>query len=545
MKNLILCVLSLVLSVSLSARELDSLLRVLDNLVRNKEYYTDIRMSRIDSLKARLAVSGDIDEKIGLCNAINLQYIVFQTDSALTYAKQMLQYAKIGGNRSKIVEATINVSRVLNVIGQYKEALDLLDEVSDNVPEREKAQMAYCRLSIYNSLREFSLDGTLKNKYTAMAEIYRDSVLNHYRLSPRNRLFVRAEELILKGQYTRAGEELAEAYNGMSPHERDAGIVAYSLGVVYRELGDPETSAIYFCKSAIADLYSGVKQHTSLQIMSEIMYGRRDIDRAYRYAKSAMEDYIYCNARLRTLETSNIFMLIDHSYQEKQHQASTNLKILLSIISLLLIILLSTLWYLRRVNRRLSEARRHYARANAKISSTSLKLRDSNMIKEEYIGLYMELCSNYLDMMNSIRNKVNKSIRRGTDSRTMLEELEKMMNIEGQVKDFYHTFDATILHLFPNFPQKLDELLQPEARGVYSKTEDGLSPECRIFALIRLGITDSAKIAQFLRYSLSTIYNYRTKLRNKSLGPREEFEKKVMRIDRGAIYDVPPKSWTV
>lgn len=535
MKHTILCLACILLSASLSSRELDSLLRVLDNLVEHREIYTGMRLARIDSLKMQLALSNNIDEKISITHNLNLQYIVCQTDSALTYAKQMLHYANLNGKRSKIVEATIDVSRVLDVMGQYKEAMDILDEVSDNVPEQEKAQLAYCRLTIYNSLREFSIDQVSKKKYSVLADTYRDSILNHYHLSPLNQLFVKTESMILSRQYRSAEQELLDVYQKMSPNERNSGIIAYSLGIIYRELGQPETSAIYFAKSAIADLYSGVKQHKSLQIMSEIMYERHDIDRAYRYAKSSMEDYLYCNARLRTLETSNIFLLIDHAYQEKKHQASTMMKIFLAVITLLLMIMLFTLLYLRRMNKRLAEAKKHYENANIKIRSTSLKLQDANMIKEEYIGLYMEHCSNYLDMMNSIRNKINKSIRRGTDSKTMLEELEKMMNIDGQVKDFYHTFDATVLHLFPNFPQKLDELLVPEARGVYSRTEDGLSPECRIFALIRLGITDSAKIAQFLRYSLSTIYNYRTKLRNKALGKREDFEKEVMRIDRGTF----------
>ena len=525
------CIIALFTFVSLNAWELESCLKELDYLVANKSLYTERRAAVIDSLKLRLAYAGTLEEKIALTNHLDLQYIVYQTDSALVYANLMLKYAEETGNRARIVESTVNVARILNVMGQYKEALSILDAVSDDVPENEKTAFVYCRLTIYNSLVEYTIDKHSKEKYDSVATVYRDSLLNYYNLTPMNHLFVQAEAMIHSGRYEEARLILEEKYASMDPMERDAGIIAYSLGVIYRELGDEDTAALYFVRSSMADIYSGVKQHTSLQIVSEIMYDRHDIDRAYRYAKSAMEDYIYCNARLRTLEMSDIFVLIDHAYQEKKHQASTTMMIFLITLTVFIVIFLCLLAYLRRINRRLKAVKKRYYDANVKIKSVSDKLRDANMIKEEYISLYMEQSSEYLDKMNHIKNRVNKNIRRSVDPRTLMEELEKTIDMEAEVKNFYHVFDVTVLHMFPDFPAKMDELLVPEARGLYSRTEDSLSPEFRIFALIRLGITDSTKIARFLRYSLSTIYNYRTKLRNKALGPREDFEKNVMKID--------------
>ena len=531
MKHIILyCMAALSAAVPLRAGELDSCLKELDYYVENKAVYAERRAERIDSLKMRLAYASTLEEKISIANHLDLQYIVYQTDSALVYANLMLEYAKESGNRARIVESTVNVARILDVMGQYREALNLLDSVADDVPQNEKMSFAYCRLTIYNSLVEYTLDRYSKEKYDSLAAVYRDSVLNHYSLTPMNRLFVLAEDMIRSERYEEARLMLEEKYASLDPKERDAGIIAYSLGIIYRELGDEDTSTLYFIRSSIADICSGVKQHKSLQIVSETMYARHDIDRAYRYAKSAMEDYIYCNARLRTLEMSDIFILIDHAYQEKKHQASTIMMTFIITITSFIVILLSLLVYLRRINRRLKTVTKRYYDANVKIRSVSDRLRDANMIKEEYISLYMEQSSEYLDKMNQIKNRVNRNIRRGVEPKALIEELEKTMDMESEVKNFYHAFDVTILHMFPDFPARLDELLVPEARGIYSRTEDGLTPECRIFALIRLGITDSAKIAQFLRYSLSTIYNYRTKLRNKALGKREDFEKNVMKI---------------
>ena len=529
MKYTFLCtIICLSIPSVLRCGELESLLKTLDRLVDNKEYYADIREKKIDSLKFELYKADNLMDKIRLTNNLDLQYIVYQTDSALVYAKSMMKYAIQSGSRSKTVEAAVNIARVLDAMGQYKEALEVLNNVADNVPEQEKAQFAYCRLTIYNSLRDYSIDTNSKMKYAALADIYRDSIITCYSLINNNQLFVKTEKLIMEGRFEEARDSLEKVYYKLSPRQRDAGIMAYSLGNIYKGLGDRDSAALFFARSAISDLYSGVKQHKSLKTLSEILYEAGDIDRAYKYAKSSMEDYIFCNARLRTLEASDIFVLIDHAYQTKKDQTSDIMLVFLVVSSALSLTLMIAIFYIRRINQRLS-------RANLEISAISGKLQDANKIKEEYIGLYMEHCSDYLDKMNSTWNKINKSIRRGVESKQLLEEIKATMNLSGEINDFYHTFDVTILHLSPDFPQKMDELLVPEARGLYSKAKNGLSPEYRIFALIRLGITDSTKIAKFLRYSLSTIYNYRTKLRNKSQGRREDFEKEVMRIDRNTI----------
>ena len=99
------------------------------------------------------------------------------------------------------------------------------------------------------------------------------------------------------------------------------------------------------------------------------------------------------------------------------------------------------------------------------------------------------------------------------------------------LKEFYAEFDDTFLQLFPTFVEDFNSLLQPQER-IYPKENERMNTELRIFALIRLGITDSVKIAHFLRYSVTTIYNYRTKVRNKAVGSRDELERMVAKIGK-------------
>lgn len=506
-------------------KELKALLKELDYCVAHREDYASIKQNQIDSLKYELSVTNRLEDKYLLANTISLRYRSFQTDSALHYAKEALRYAHTSGDVTKIAQSQISVTRVLILMGQFQEAQERLDRIEENLPPSELDKYLNSRLALYNAMRDYCVVEDRSKHYEALAKHYRDSLIARNSLDSNNLVFFRADDRINKRMYDQALAELVEHYDAQDKYERNAGVLAYYIATIHSRLGDTQKAMGYFARSAIADIHCAVKHHKSLMRLSQILYDNGDVDRAYSYAKSSMDDYAFGNARVRTLETTDMFFLIGNAYQKKQAQSTKILIFILFITAIIATALLTLTIKLHRTNRVLEDA-------NNKIKSISAQLRETNIIKEEYIGLYMTQCAAYLEKMNKVITRLRSSIRKGMDSPALLEETKRSINIDEEVDDFYRSFDMTILHLFPNFPDKLDDLLIPEARGLYSQKGDGLRPECRIFALIRLGITDSSKIAQFLRYSLPTIYNYRTKLRNKALGPREEFEKAVMRIGR-------------
>jgi len=169
---------------------------------------------------------------------------------------------------------------------------------------------------------------------------------------------------------------------------------------------------------------------------------------------------------------------------------------------------------------------------NGQLKSTNETLVEANLIKEEYIGRYMDQCSVYIDKLDDYRRLLNKTAAAGKMD-DLFHAIKSKQFIEDELKEFYTNFDSTFLQLFPTFVEEFTALLVDDEE-TQLKQGELLNTELRIFALIRLGITDSVKISHFLRYSLSTIYNYRTKLRNKSAGPRDEFETNVMRIGTGS-----------
>ncbi len=168
------------------------------------------------------------------------------------------------------------------------------------------------------------------------------------------------------------------------------------------------------------------------------------------------------------------------------------------------------------------------SKINEKLKHTNFTLSEANLIKEEYIGRYMDQCSVYIDKLDSYRRLLNKTAAAGKIDE-VLRTIKSKQFIEDELSEFYTNFDTTFLQLFPGFVEEFNDLLVENGRIVLKQGE-ALNTELRIFALIRLGITDSVKISHFLRYSLSTIYNYRTKLRNKASVPRDDFETQVMKI---------------
>ena len=312
--------------------------------------------------------------------------------------------------------------------------------------------------------------------------------------------------------------------------------------MTYQKQQNRENEKKWLIISAINDIQSATKDYISLRSLAFLLYKEGDIDRAYKYIKRSLEDALFCNARLRTYEISQMLPIIDQAYQHQSQARQRQLIISLISISLLSVFLLIAVLSVYRQMRKLSVARKDLSQANKllndlnkELSETNKLLKHSNetlseanLIKEEYIGRYMDQCSAYIDKLDDYRRLLNKTATAGKID-DLIQTIKSKQFIEDELKEFYTNFDSTFLQLFPTFVEEFSVLLV-DNEEIQLKSGELLNTELRIFALIRLGISDSVKISHFLRYSLSTIYNYRTKLRNKSAVPRDEFESYVMKI---------------
>ena len=291
---------------------------------------------------------------------------------------------------------------------------------------------------------------------------------------------------------------------------------------------DVEKEVYYLILTAIADLESSVREYASLQKLAHLMYELGDIDRAYKYLSCSMEDAVACNARLRFMEVTEFFPIIDKAYKLKEERERAVSRAMLISVSLLSLFLLIAIFYLYRWMKKISVMRRNLSLANKQMSAVNKELEQTGKIKEVYIARYLDRCVNYLDKLETYRRSLAKL---AMSSR--IDDLFKAIKSEQFIRDerneFYNEFDKSFLKLFPHFITSFNNLLVEEAR-VYPKSDELLTTELRIFALIRLGVVDSNKIAHFLGYSLATIYNYRSRMRNKAAGDKDRFEQDVMNL---------------
>lgn len=342
-----------------------------------------------------------------------------------------------------------------------------------------------------------------------------------------NRTIVLAEKCIVSGKADTALVILDEALKE-AVDERQKVYIYYTLSEAYGMKKDSEKEVYYLILTAIADLESSVREYASLQKLAHLMYELGDIDRAYKYLSCSMEDAVACNARLRFIEVTEFFPIIDKAYKLKEEKEQAVSRAMLISVSMLSLFLLIAIFFLYRWMKKLSAMRRDLSLANRQMLAVNKELEQTGKIKEVYIARYLDRCVNYLDKLETYRRSLAKLAMA-----SRIEDLFKAIKSEQFIKDerneFYNEFDKSFLKLFPNFISAFNDLLVEEGR-IYPKSDELLTTELRIFALIRLGVVDSNKIAHFLGYSLATIYNYRSRMRNRAAGDKDRFEQDVMNL---------------
>lgn len=521
----------------------DSLLLQLDHTIKERQSYGKEKEARIESLKELLRHTTSDEQRYGIYDRLFSEYHSYNTDSSMHVVRERLYVAERLNKAEMRFDAQINMAEIMGTTGMYKEALELLKPIeARNLSGSLLSYYYHVHRTLYGLMADYAVTSQQKAEYTRTTDLYRDSLMLANPPASLTYRLVKADKLNILGQYDEAIRLMADYYEENQEDEHLNAVVTYTLSESYRLKGDKEKEKEYLVLSSIADLKSAVKEYISLRKLAVLLYQEGNIDRAYKYLKCCMEDAILCNARLRLLEIVEIFPLVNQSYQANVDKQQDLMRTSLILISILFICLLLAVFYVYRQMKRLTVARREVGEVNKRLQELNAELYQSNSrlqesnqaltetsnIKEEYIGRYMDLCSIYLDKIEAYRRSLGKIAASGK-----VDELYKAIKssrfVEEELKEFYTGFDETFLRLFPGFVDQFNDLLV-ESERILLKPGERLNTELRIFALIRLGITDSTKIAQFLRYSVTTIYNYRTKTRNKAAGERDGFEKKVMAI---------------
>lgn len=524
------------------SNSIDSLLRKLDQTVKNYREFDSQKEDSIQKLKNSLIYASTNQQQFEICGRIFDEYRSYKSDSALVYARRKFFLAEKSDNSLNITDAKLNLASIMVVMGMYKEAYDILKKVPISQYPDLKAYYFHIYRTIYGAMADYALSFQEKAQYDSLTETYRDSLLIANPPSSSPHIMVKSDQLIVQGHYDSALLLLQAYFPTINKDKHTRAIIAYSISMAYHGLKDIDNEKKWLIISAINDIESANKEYVSLRNLAYMLYEEGDINRAYLYISRSMEDALFCNARLRTIEISQMMPIIDKAYQHQIKSQQRTLMISLLSISTLAVMLLVAIALVFRQMRKLAAARKEVSsaneqlnilnldlsRINKELSETNRTLKEANFIKEEYIGHYMDQCSVYIDKMDNYRKLLHKMATAGKIE-DLFHRIKSSEIIEEELAEFFHNFDLTFLQLFPNFVEDFNLLLS-EGETIQLKPGQLLNTELRIYALVRLGITDSVKISHFLRCSLSTIYNYRTKIRNKARDNRENFDNKVLLI---------------
>ena len=532
-------VIALALVVRAADKDTSVLLEELDRTIAEGRKYMVIRQAEISGMKSKLRHAATDEERYELMGKLREAYRSFDIDSALYFSVEKLEVAKRMGRRDYIADARMNMAEMSGMQGMYKEALDYIDGVSkDDLNAYQIEYYYHVYRMVYGLMTDNCSNAAAKKHYFDMTDRYRDSILLVNTPSSFNYLIVKADKDNVHKRFDEAIKALNEAYPKFNDIH-DKALLDYSLAMSYAGKGDVENEKRHLIMSSINDLKSGIREYTSLRMLAVLLYNEGDVSRAYAYMTRCMDDAAACNSLWRIYEVQKAFPIINKAYHHQLDRQRRLIVCSLIFIILLTLFLAIAIILIKKQMRKVSAATRLAQEANVRQKELNRELAESSRIKEEYIAHYIDQCSLYIDKMDKYRKHLQKVASKGKAA-DLYDEIRSTSFIDNELKDFYAHFDDSFLKLFPNFVEEFNNLLQPEFR-THLKPGEKLNTELRIFALVRLGISSSTKIAHFLRYSVTTIYNYRVKFRNGAIGDREKFDDEVMKIglveDDGSIDD--------
>ncbi len=522
------------------AEELEPLLQRLDTALKEKETYVEARKSRISMLEEMLSRSNVDDEQY---YSINMQlyheYEAFRFDESMTCLNKNLEIAKRLRSHDKINETYIMLASLYTNAGMYFEANEIFSHHIDTLRISDEQRTAYylARQKLCFELGCYSKEKQIVEQSFRQYHYYASLLLKNPDSddAPFNVRLFRLQHMITECRFDEAERLGLDMLDEYADSTHQYAIITYNLGVICDKTERREEMAAWYARSAFADVCTATKDNASLCSLANQLFGMHDVMRAFRYIRVSMDDAIFYNAKLRPWQVAASMPHIEQAAQELELSRMRQTRTYTIIISVLLFALVIACVYLyrlyaraRRNQRMLRERNEQIDKQNNELSCLNSEIIEANHVKEEYIGLFLSICSEYIDRLIESQRNVRRKLSSGKVAE-LQREVSSFDMVEEETKRFYKIFDTAFLSLYPTFVEDFNSLLV-DSEHIEPHKGELLNTELRIFALIRLGITDSSKIASLLRYSVNTIYNYRAKVKNKAKHDREDFEEQVKHI---------------
>ena len=475
-------------------------------------------------------------------------YRPFVSDSAIYFLRQCITLAEeLGDHNSSVRCRSLLAIRCSNT-GLYDEALNILDSINLGSGLDKLVLGTYYEAynNVYGELSYYTRLDDMRQLYQRKEQHYKQLMFEYLPATSESCFLRREQAAQAEGKLKEAMAINDEWMKTVEPGSHPYALTALYRYIEYKLQGDTTQMMYWLTESVLADIRNAAMDQGSMwELANELMLSD-DVDRASRYISYTSDCANRYGSRQRNWQIAPLLTHIANEYKSQSERTTSQLWGTLIVISILALLLLGALFFVHRRNTQLHAARNdlktsndelasanrllatqkdELSQLNSQLSTLNSQLSESNRVKEEYIGRFMSLCAQYIDKLDNYRKMVNKKMKN--------KELDELFQIskstelkEKELEELYENFDTVFLHLFPNFIDDFNALLQPEMQ-IHPKEENRLTTDIRIFALIRLGFEDSSKIAEFLHYSVNTIYNYRARIKNGALGNREQFENRV------------------
>ena len=519
----------------------------LDNLLEQRKTLIDNKNKDINRLKKNLTTSENTLKRLQTYEQLFEEYYVFQFDSAMTYLNKGIKLAKETQNTYYYNSNTISKAELLSIGGLYNEAIHEIEQVDTTVLDKAQHFEYYFSLfRIHTYWADFCNDKTYTPTHRLKAQEYLKKAMPFCDETAKTYEYYLGEYAVFVLNNPQAARaHYVKAIKQLPQNSRFYAMSCFALSGSYGNEGNTEKQEEFLLLSSIADIENCTMENFALQNLAMYIFehNKDELDLAQQYIQTALEDAHFYNNRLRIIEISSKLPVIVSSYQQTLNQRNKVQMTAIIVISLLLLFLLSAVFYivkqtkrlslqqqeLQKNNNQLSELNRQQKELNTQLHGLNALLVDTNSKRERLAKLYIDLCAKYIARLKKQQTLVKRKIK-ANQTTELLSQLSSERLSEEDAATFLSRFDKAFLDLYPDFTEELNSLLLPEGQ-IQNKSTDELTTEQRIMALIRLGVKESAEIADLLFYSPQTIYNYRSVLKGKAIN-KETFEEEVMKLCR-------------
>lgn len=558
MKKLLLHIFLLLLPTTLLAGSNTQHLRhKLEQLLKQRDTLINVKNMDINRLKKHLTTNGNALKLLQTYEQLYEEYYVFQFDSAMTYLDKGIQLAQQTQNTYYYNSNVIRKAELLSIGGLYSEAVHEMEQVDTTALDKaQRFEYYFSLFRIHTYWADFCNDRTYTPIHREKAKDYLRKAMPFCDETDKTYEYYRGEYCVFVQNNPQAARtHYLQSIKQLPPTSRIYAMSCFALSGNYGKEGNTDKQEEFLLLSSIADIENCTMENFALQNLAMYIFEheKEHLDRAQQYIQTALEDARFYNNRLRIIEISSKLPAIVNSYQQTLNQRNKVQMTAIIAISLLVLFLLSAVFYivkqtkrlslqqqeLQKNNDQLSELNGQQKALNTQLHDLNALLVDTNRKRERLAKLYIDLCAKYIGRLKKQQTLVKRKIK-ANQTTELLSQLSSERLSEEDAATFLSRFDKAFLDLYPGFAEELNSLLLPEGQ-IQNRNPYELTTEQRIMALIRLGVKESSEIADLLFYSPQTIYNYRSVLKGKAIS-KEHFEEDIMNLCRVIGNTVPDKA---